>query len=187
MYWQVYLHKTVLCAEKMLINIIRRAREINAGGASEALSIFLSADFSEEKIQEHLDDFCRMDDYDVLSAIKRWTSHSDKILSYLCKGIINRKLLKVKYSGSPFDPETLRAKKEIVKKYFNTNDTEASYLVFTGEATNETYNKNDERIKILYKDGSVSDISEVDNALINQTLFGTIKKFYICFPKEELS
>lgn len=185
MYWQVYLHKTVLCAEKMLINIIKRSREMKAGGASEAFSIFLNDDFSEEKIKEHLDNFCRMDDYDVLGAVKRWTSHADKVLSYLCNGIINRKLLKVKYSSSPFDPEIIQTKKEIAKKYFKTDDAGVSYLVFTGEATNETYNNNDERIKILYKNGSVSDISEVDNALINQTLFGTIKKFYICFPKDD--
>lgn len=80
----------------------------------------------------------------------------------------------------------VETKMQEVKKNFSINDAEASYLVFSGEITNETYSKDDERIKILYKDGTVSDISEVNNALINQTLFGAAKKFYICFPKDGL-
>ncbi|HVZ98306.1 MAG TPA: HD domain-containing protein [Chitinophagaceae bacterium] len=184
MYWQVYLHKTVLCAEKMLVNIIRRAKEIQAVSTSPDLNIFLTREFDIKNMEAYLDDFCRLDDYDVLFAIKLWAAHPDKILSYLCRGIINRKLLKIKYSGTPFDNETILTKKQTVKKLFHVDDRDVSYLVFNGEATNETYNKHDERIKILYKDGSVADISEVDNALINQTLFGTIKKFYICLPKD---
>src|SRR6185503_19051637 len=105
MYWQVYLHKTVLCAEKMLINIIRRARDVKAIAPSKELDIFLHSEFNQEDIKEHLDDFCRLDDYDVLAAIKRWMSHPDKILSFLCDGIVNRKLLKIKYSGTKIDNE----------------------------------------------------------------------------------
>lgn len=184
MYWQVYLHKTALCAEKMLVNIIRRAREIQAASASAALNIFLNTKFDDKKIEQHLDNFCKIDDYDVLFSIKMWASHPDTILSYLCSGIINRRLLKIKFSGTAFNNEMVETKMQEVKKNFSINDAEASYLVFSGEITNETYSKDDERIKILYKDGTVSDISEVNNALINQTLFGAAKKFYICFPKE---
>ncbi len=184
MYWQVYLHKTVLCAEKMLVNIVKRAKEIGAFSTSPALNLFLAPDFDEKNIDTHLDDFCKLDDYDVLFAIKLWASHPDKVLSYLCQGIINRKLLKIKYNGTPFDKEMILAEKQGVENLFDIDEKSASYLVFKGEATNETYNKHDERIKILYKDGSISDISEVDNALINQTLFGTVKKFYICLPKD---
>lgn len=184
MYWQVYLHKTALCAEKMLVNIIRRAREIQAASASAALNIFLNTKFDDKKIEQHLDNFCKIDDYDVLFSIKMWASHPDTILSYLCSGIINRRLLKIKFSGTAFNNEMVETKMQEVKKNFSINDAGASYLVFSGEITNETYSKDDERIKILYKDGTVSDISEVNNALINQTLFGAAKKFYICFPKE---
>ncbi|MEP6948840.1 MAG: HD domain-containing protein [Ginsengibacter sp.] len=185
MYWQVYLHKTVLCAEKMLINIIKRARLVKAQASSRELNIFLHAEFSKEGIERHLDDFCSLDDYDVLSAIKLWIYHPDKILSILCKSIINRRLLKVKYSGKPIPGEIVKEKTALVKKYLHINDTEAGYLIFTGETGNKTYSTQDEHINILFKDGEIKDISEVDNALINQTLFGTVKKFYICFPNME--
>src|SRR6185437_11990088 len=90
MYWQVYLHKTVLCAEKMLVNIINRAQVLKAEAPSNALNIFLHNEFREEEVERHVGDFCMLDDYDVLSAIKSWTLHPDVILSFLCKGIINR-------------------------------------------------------------------------------------------------
>ena len=185
MYWQVYLHKTVLCAEKMLINIIKRARVVKAQASSRELNIFLHTEYSIEEIERHLDDFCRLDDYDVLAAIKLWINHPDKILSILCKSIINRRLLKVKYSGKVIPHELVKEKTALVKKYLDINDEEAGYLVFTGETGNKTYSTQDEHINILFKDGEIKDISEVDNALINQTLFGTVKKFYICFPNME--
>ncbi len=187
MYWQVYLHKTVLCAEKMLINIIKRARIVNAKTSSAAFNIFLHKKFKKEEIKMHLNDFCILDDYDVLAAIKAWTLHPDKVLSVLCNGIINRRLLKIKYSGTIIDNKVLKEKKELAMQYYQINEEEASYLVFTGEAENKTYSNQNEHIHILYKDGTIKDISEVDNALINQTLFDTVKKFYICFPNMELS
>jgi HD superfamily phosphohydrolase len=186
MYWQVYLHKTVLCAEKMLINIIKRARSISAKAPTKEFNIFLDKEFGKEEIENHLDDFCRLDDYDVLTAIKAWSIHQDKILSFLCKGIINRKLLKVKYSGTIIDNYLLQKKSDAARQRFMVDDEEVKYLVFTGETENKTYSNDDEHINILFKDGTIKDISEVDNALINQTLFGTVKKFYICFPNMEL-
>ncbi len=181
MYWQVYLHKTVLCAEKMLVNIIERARTIKAQSTSEGLNIFLNEEYLKDGIENHLEDFCALDDYDVLSAIKSWINHSDKILSVLCKDLINRNLLKVKYSGNEISKELIDEKKELAMKYLDINREEAGYLVFSGETQNKTYSNKDEHIHILFKDGTVKDISEVDNALINQSLFGTVKKFYICF------
>jgi len=186
MYWQVYLHKTVLCAEKMLVNIINRARIVQAPALSEPFNNFLHKEFKEEEIENHLDDFCMIDDYDVLSAIKSWTLHPDKILSVLCKGIINRRLHKIKYSGTIIDDNVVKEKTELAIQYFKINKEEAAYLVFTGSTGNKTYSNKDEHINILFKDGTIKDISEVDNALINQTLFGTVKKFYICFPNMEL-
>ncbi|MGZ4049499.1 MAG: HD domain-containing protein, partial [Bacteroidia bacterium] len=185
MYWQVYLHKTVLCAEKMLVNIINRARNVQAPALSEPFNNFLHKEFKEEEIENHLDDFCMIDDYDVLSAIKSWTLHPDKILSVLCKGIINRRLLKIKYSGTIIDDNVVKEKTELAIQYFKINKEEAAYLVFTGATGKKTYSNKDEHINILFKDGTIKDISEVDNALINQTLFGTVKKFYICFPNME--
>ncbi len=182
MYWQVYLHKTVLCAEKMLVNIIRRARELKAKAPSGSLNFFLNYEFKEHGLDKFLSEFCNIDDYDVLSTIKHWVKHPDKILSMLCKGIINRDLLKVKYFSRPIPEAFLDKKLEEVGLQLNISKNNASYLVFSGETENRTYNTQDEHIHILFKDGSIKDISQVDNALINQTLFGTVKKFYICYP-----
>jgi HD superfamily phosphohydrolase len=181
MYWQVYLHKTVLCAEKMLVNIIRRAKEIKASASSEVLNVFLSEDYKKEGIENFLAEFCLLDDYDILSVIKYWSAHKDKVLSYLCNSLLNRNLLKVKYFPRPIPQSLLDEKLNKVSRQLDINEEEASYIVFTGETENRTYNSQDERIHILFKDGTVRDISTVDNALINQTLFGTVKKFYICY------
>jgi HD superfamily phosphohydrolase len=181
MYWQVYLHKTVLSAEKMLVNTIKRAREIKAQSISPVLNVFLNQDYLKDGIESHLDDFCKLDDYDVLSAIKSWTDHPDKILSILCRDLINRNLLKIKYSGDKIPEELIEQKKTIAMQYLDINKEETNYLVFSGETENKTYSRKDEHIKIIFKDGAVKDISEVDNALINQSLFETVKKFYICY------
>jgi len=181
MYWQVYLHKTVLCAEKMLVNIIRRAKEIKAVSVSEILNIFLSDDYMDHGIEKFLAEYCQLDDYDVLTSIKYWMQHPDPILSLLCTNLTNRKLLKVKYFSRPV-PDTLVEKKRAeISHQLNISGEEAAYLAFSGETENRTYNSQDERIHILFKDGSTRDISQVDNALINQTLFDTVKKFYICY------
>lgn len=181
MYWQVYLHKTVLCAEKMLIKIINRAKEIGAHAASETLNVFLFADKNSFSIEKHLNEFCSLDDFDILFSIKNWMSHSDKILSTLSKRLIDRKLLKVQYSHDPISEETILTMRKKLAAEMNISLEEAAYLVFAGEAENRTYSREHEYINILFKDGSVKDISDVDNALINQSLFGTVKKFYICF------
>jgi HD superfamily phosphohydrolase len=181
MYWQVYLHKTVLCAEKMLVKIIERARAVHAESPSAVFNFFLNNKKERGKIINHLDDFCELDDYDVLFSIKTWAHHPDKVLSVLCKSLINRHLLKVKYSANEIPKELLAEKTSLAINYLGINKEEAGYLVFTGESEIKTYDNKTEHIQILFKDGSVKDISEVDNALINQSLFGSVKKFYICF------
>lgn len=181
MYWQVYLHKTVLSAEKMLVKIIERARSIKAKSPSKVFNILLNEEYKGGNLEKYLDHFCALDDYDVLFSIKSWISHPDKILSVLCKSIINRHLLKIKYSSQKIPSSLLVAKKEIARKHFKLTKEESDFLVFSGETEIKTYNHRIEHINILFKDGSVKDISEVDNALINQSLFGSVKKFYICF------
>ena len=177
MYRQVYLHKTVLSAEQMLQRIIKRAKYISAQ-CQQPLHSFIN-----EPMQNiTLDQFCSLDDTDVLMAIKSWCSHSDKILSLLCKGIINRELLKVKYSSSPIDIETLQSRKESTAGILGLTLQEAEWLVFTGEASSTTYNFEEQQIKILFKNGEVKNISAVDDALINESLRGNIKKYYICYP-----
>jgi HD superfamily phosphohydrolase len=188
MYWQVYLHKTVLCAEKMLFQIIQRAKELIAGGIklsahSAALDFFL-VDHPGVPVEDHLDMFCRLDDYDVMAAVKNWMYHPDKVLSRLCTSLIDRRLLKVKLQAAPFDEDRVRTLRREAAGQLGISEKEASYFVFTGETVNTTYDPSDERINILFKDGRVRDISMVDNALIHQALSSPVKKFYICLLKE---
>jgi uncharacterized protein len=184
MYLQVYLHKTVLSAERMLVNIIRRAKELNISSPSPALNFFLSGASKNSTTTEFLEQFCKLDDCDVLTAVKSWVDHPDRVLSFLCDGLLNRHLLKVKYHSDAVEPTFLKEKVQQVSKRLNLSYEESSYLVFDGFTENRTYNSKDEHINILFKDGSVKDISSVDNALINRSLFGTVKKFYICYPEE---
>lgn len=189
MYWQVYLHKTVLVCEMMLVKVIRRAKQLLESGqaltaSTEPLDFFLSKKTSNEfSIKDHLASFCELDDHDVMTSLKKWMKHPDKILSVLCRSLVERDLLKIKFQAIPFDNALVREKQNEVSVKFGLNEVEASYFVFTGEATNTTYNPADERISILYKDGSIKDISEVDNALIQHNLSGTVKKYYICYPR----
>ncbi len=176
MYWQVYLHKTVLCAEKMLQLIIKRAKLIKAH-TNLPLNKFINEPIESVSLEE----FCKLDDYDVLSAIKEWCNHPDKVLSFLCNGIINRNLLKVQFFNSPVNESLLAEKKLLAIKKMNLSDEDANWLVFTGKAASSTYNFTDEKIHILFKDGTVKDISEVDDALINENLSGKVKKYYICY------
>ncbi|MEI9946201.1 MAG: HD domain-containing protein [Chitinophagaceae bacterium] len=191
MYWQVYLHKTVLAAEMMLVNTIRRAKElINKGekvkAASDAFDFFLSAGCRSQQntvsVQEHLETFCKLDDHDVMATIKNWCDHPDKILAMLCRSIIDRRLYKVKLEAATFEDGLVKERQKEVMEKLGVTEEESKYFIFTGIASNTTYKLTDERINILFKDGSVKDISKVDNALIQHNLtFGEIKKYYICY------
>ena len=176
MYWQVYLHKTVLCAEQMLRRIIARARMVKAT-CPGPLQYLLQ----HESGMMPLDQFCSIDDHDVMMAIKLWAGHEDKILSLLCSGIINRNLFKVRFSPEPIPSSLLEEQIKKAAAGAGVSEEEAVWLAFAGEASSRTYDFEDENIKILFKDGSVKDISQVDNALINEKLKGKVKKYYICF------
>ena len=188
MYWQVYLHKTVLAAEKMLVNIVERAQELIANGidlqaASNNLNFFLKEHRPDGNFIKHLEKFAQLDDTDVMCTIKNWCGHFDPVLGRLCKGLVDRKLLKVKLQGEPFDPMLVTALRKDVAQRLKISEQEAEHLIFTGEAVNTTYNPNDEHIRILFKDGTVSDISKVDNALIHQQIATPVKKYYLCYLK----
>ena len=185
MYWQVYLHKAVMSAEMLLVRIIRRAKDLLKKGistvaATEALNFFLNNP-DPQSIEKRLDVFCNLDDYDVMCTIKNWSNHSDKILSILSRCLVDRKLLKIKLQAEPFEEKLIKEKKCEVKERLGIKEEETGYFVFTGEAINTTYDPSDERINILFKDGSVKDISQIDNALIHQQLSGPVKKYYICY------
>jgi HD superfamily phosphohydrolase len=184
MYWQVYLHKTVVSAESMLVKIIQRAREkIRSGDAlfsgSESLDFFLT--HSPQDPSEWLEAFSLMDDNDILSALKNWMKESDPVLSNLSAMLINRRLLKAKLQAEPFREDILKKHLRDAAVILNLPEQDAAFFVFTGEHTNTTYNPTDEKINILFKDGTVRDISQVDNALIHRSLSSAVKKFYICY------
>lgn len=187
MYWQVYLHKTVLGAEMMLVKIIRRAKELIYTGeglhaASKVLDNMLKNPQDYQNMSDSLQIFCRLDDHDVLATIKNWGWHPDKILRLLCRSLIDRNLYKVKLQAEPISPVLLQQQIQEVAAALELSEEEtAEYFVFTGEASNTTYNPADERINILFKDGTVKDISQVDNALIQHNLSSTVKKYYICY------
>jgi HD superfamily phosphohydrolase len=180
MYWQAYLHKTVLAGEQMLVRIMRRAREINAA-CHDTLSFFLDSPEQSTFDAELLDRFCCLDDEDVMMAIKIWQHHPDKVLSKLCKCVLNRQLLKIRLQAEPFTDIAMQEKQTITLSKYDFTPHELSYFVFTGLAQNTIYTKNDEQINILFKDGSVKDISEVASSIINQSMSATVGKHYICW------
>jgi uncharacterized protein len=184
MYWQVYLHKTVLAAEMMLVKIMERVKEIYvpddaAIKTNSALDFFLSG-YSNTDQQLILDNFCSLDDHDVMHAVKVWSVHPDTILSILCKNLLKRVLYKTKLQAGPFTKELVKEKQQAAMKAYGLSIQQSGYFCFTGEASNTTYQKADETINILFKDGSIKDITSIDNALISQNLSTPVKKFYIC-------
>jgi HD superfamily phosphohydrolase len=185
MYWQVYLHKAVTSAEMLLVKIIQRAEDLLTMGtatpaATDALNFFLDSS-NDRSVEKHLDIFCSLDDFDVMCTIKNWSHHPDKILSTLCRGLVDRRLLKIKLQAEPFAEKLVKEKTREVVDHLQISEKEAAYFVFTGEAINTTYDPGDELINILFKDGTVKDISQVDNALIHHHLSSPVKKYYICY------
>lgn len=186
MFWQVYLHKTVLSSEMMLVKALERVKYLGQNGDrsmlnEEPLTQFLLGNVS-TNMAENIDLFALLDDTDVIAAIKRWQTNNDKVLSLLSNGILNRNLLKVKMQGEPIGSDFIENKQTEVAKALEITNDEVHYLVFSGEIENSLYNPNDEDIKILFKDQTVRSILMVDNALIHQNLSRPVKKFYICYP-----
>jgi HD superfamily phosphohydrolase len=184
MYWQAYLHKTVLSAEVMLVNVLKRVKELFNKGVGDLLTgstidsfLFYPIENDSRKV---LENFCRLDDVDISFAVKKWSLHADFVLKELCSRLLNRQLLKIKLQSHPFNKEEVQKKLEEAAMELDISQADAGYFVFTGEANNTMYKTQDERINILFKDGSVKDISAIDNPLIHQTISAPIKKFYIC-------
>lgn len=185
MYWQVYLHKTVLCAEKMLINVLKRVRELSAAGVGGlntggGMDYFLY-NFNGTVTSDVLDKFCALDDIDFSFAVKKWSQHTDKVLQLLTKKLLNRQLLKIKIQSEPFDQELIAIKQQEAIEELGIQTNEAAYFAFTGHAVNTMYKPEEERINILFKDGTVKDISTIDNSLIHHTISSPITKYYICY------
>lgn len=188
MYWQVYLHKTVVGAEQMLIAVLKRARELVGQGVplftSSRLHYFLSGKNEVEPVESWLSIFAGLDDSDITLAIKEWANHSDPVLSDMCSRLNNRHLLRVELSGTPFSPERVNLVKEICQSKMNLSEIHAGYLCFAGEVTNSFYNPKQESIKILFKNNRLEDIYSASEMLNHSALANTVKKYFFCYPKE---
>ncbi|MES2396394.1 MAG: HD domain-containing protein [Bacteroidota bacterium] len=190
MYWQVYLHKTVLSAENLLVNILKRAKELAQKKAdlfcTPALKIFLYKQYSKKDFKDDpklLDAFAILDDYDIMTSIKVWTTHKDPVLSMLCAQLVNRRLLKVEMQNLPFKESKIHQIKEDVKKRYKVNDKEVNYFVFAGTVANDAYRGDEIGINILFKDGSTADVAKASDQLNIDVLAKTVKKHYLCYPK----
>lgn len=190
MYWQVYLHKTVVAAENMLVNILKRAKQLSSGGAelfaTPALSLFLKNNFEKEDFEKEekvLNTFSSMDDYDIFSSVKAWAQHEDKVLSTLCRNLVNRKLLRLELKKEK--PE-VSYKKQLIEKcaaQYGISEKEAAFFIVTGEVENSAYKTNNVKINILMNDGRVVDIAEAGDQLDVSALSKTVKKYFISYPK----
>ncbi|EDP95826.1 HD domain-containing protein [Kordia algicida OT-1] len=191
MYWQVYLHKTSLVAEQLLIRVLKRAKELTLQGtklqASAALSFFIENEISIEDFNyEVLDQFAKLDDYDIVSAMKEWMNEADFVLSNLCKMIINRDLLKIKIKNKKIATKKLQNETQSLMKQYNISKAEASYFVFSGEISNQAYKTTSQNINILMKTGKIQDVVKASDQLNLKALSKPVTKYYICYPKDKL-
>lgn len=192
MYWQVYLHKTVLCAENLLVNILKRAKELAEQNipieASKPLEYFLKNTVTKKMFLESsapLENFARLDDVDMMAAVKNWTIHHDKILSLLCQKLVERRLLKIELANKEFPKAKVNRIKQKVKTLYGLKtDAEADYFVFTSSTSNSAYNPAKGSINILYKDGTLKDIAKASDQLNISVLQAPVTKYFLCYPKE---
>lgn len=190
MYWQVYMHKTVVAAESLLVHILKRAKHLAEKGeelfATPAFKLFLYHNFHKNDFLENpelLTQFALLDDNDVTSSIKVWTKHSDLVLSNLCSALIDRKLFKIEINNGKIAKEKLDEKLQKVQAKFDISKEDAKYFVYKGELINNAYNPKQEKINILFKDGSIKDVADASDQLNISVLSKAVKKYYICFPK----
>ena len=191
MYWQVYLHKTVLSAETLLVNILKRAKELSAEGnelfATPILQLFLKNDFTEADFVRDktlLEKFSKLDDYDVMASIKVWSESDDKILRKLCSNLLERRLYKIELQNSAISASHKNKLIEKACKLYKVSVKEASYFVISDTVNNSAYNANSFNINILMSNGELVDVAQASDQLNIQSLSKTVTKYFICYPKE---
>lgn len=191
MYWQVYLHKTVLATEQLLVNILKRARElINAGQtlfATPSLHYFLKNKVSAKDLESNPDllgMYANLDDYDVFTSIKVWAEHSDVVLSRLCKGMVNRDLYKIRLRKDPISPADLEEYQQRAMDQFKISKKESEYFAFSGSISNSAYDPTGEPIQILYRDGTLAELIAASDQMDVAVLSMPIQKHYICVLQE---
>jgi HD superfamily phosphohydrolase len=191
MYWQVYFHKTVIAAENLLLQVLRRAKQVAAIDrdlyATRSLSYFLKNNIEKKDIQncrsEILKNFTELDDDDIMVSAKAWMEHKDPVLSLLSANLIRRILPRVKISDIPFEPAKVEQLSNAASKRFLLQESETSYLVFTGIISNMAYSDKNDTIKIVYNTGEMKDLSEASDIFHLHNLMETKKKYFLCYPK----
>ncbi|HXI00131.1 MAG TPA: HD domain-containing protein [Sphingobacteriaceae bacterium] len=191
MYWQVYLHKTVIAAELMLSKILERAKELSGTGkelfATPCLSHFLNHSVTRTEFMEnpvHLKNFSNLDDHDIFTSIKVWATDDDLILSELCKRFIWRNLYQVEITNDVPSSDYINGLVDDALAYFDINEDEASYFVFTDTIKNNAYSVGDGSINILMKNGDVQDITTASDNSNLEALAKTVKKYILCYIKD---
>jgi uncharacterized protein len=188
MYWQVYLHKTVLAAEQMLIAALRRAKALARQGAvlpaSSALAFFLQQapgpeDFARQGDQL-LARFAALDDYDIIAALKEWMHHDDPVLAFLARSIINRRLFRLEFSPRPFDVGYRQQIRERILQWSGLPPEALDYLFITGKESNAAYRTSKDEIKILHKSGQVLPMSQSTDYDLQAR---EVTKYFLCYPK----
>ena len=192
MYWQVYLHKTSVAYERMLISALLRAKELAARGeevfASPALRFFLYNDIGREAFfdrPECLEHFVQLDDNDIWTALKVWCSHPDKVLSVLSTGMVNRRIFKVEISSDPVACERKRELQETISRKLGIALNEAAYFIATPGIERNMYDEADDSIDILYNDGAIRNIADASDMLNISLLSKKVKKYYLCYLRLE--
>lgn len=189
MYWQVYLHKTVVAAEFMLIHALRRAKEMVQQGeklfASPSLHYFLKNKIEEKEFTscpETLERFADLDDYDIWGAIKVWQSSDDIILRELSRRLIDRELFKIEISKEPFSESRVNEIRTAVMKELQLNEEQANYFVYSNRLTNNAYNEDKQNINLLFKNGSTMDVSKASDNLNISALSKPVEKYFLSYP-----
>jgi HD superfamily phosphohydrolase len=190
MYWQVYLHKTVLSAEFMLVNILRRAKFLASAGeplwASPTFARFLQNNFRESDFaasDELLDSFAQLDDADIVSAIKVWQNHSDPVLAYLCQSLTGRRLFKIEMNPEPFPEERVEELRDEVSRKFHVSREDSDYFIIRSSIDNSAYSSEASPIKLLFKDGSIKDVADASDHFNLRALSKEVRKYFLCYPR----
>jgi len=187
MYWQVYLHKTALSAERMLVHLMSRAKEVHSlDNISPALKYFLENNFTLEEFQENpeiVHQFSKLDDSDIWHAIKIWEDNKDKVLKSLSKRILERNLFKIKLGNEPLKKADINSLKGKITQEFSLLNKEAAFFISHGEVTNSAYVLGGKSIKIITKKGELMDITQAADLPNIKAMSKIVKKYYLCLPK----
>lgn len=188
MYWQVYLHKTGIVAEQLLVRVLKRAKQLAAQGqhlpASDPLRFFLEGNFGHGKLsQEILETFSRLDDFDIISAMKAWAQSDDFVLGNLSRMLLNRDLLKIKIKTRPFSEKKLTEHKQKLMAKHGLTEAEAAFFVFSGKLENQAYSMDRDIINLLRRDGKIVEVARASDQLNLAALSASVIKYYMCYPK----